>query len=213
MMNRDVPFMIALAAIAAALLLIAMILWEVNKEQAAQIDDLRAELASVQADEPNEGGAETDPPPRQAVSSRYTFPIAESDYLELTSPFGYRVSPILQVERYHQGVDIAAAWRAQVVAAADGVVAEHWPPPDGYYRGHDVYGGLVVIEHENGWRTLYAHLSETRVHTGQAVHAGQVLGRVGSTGRSRGAHLHFEMMDAAGKRLNALLYVQPGGQG
>lgn len=212
-MRRDIPFMIALAAVAAALLLIAMILWETAKEQALHIEDLQAQLAAAQADEPNEGGAETDPPDRVSQDSPFTFPIAASDYLELTSPFGYRVSPILRVERYHQGIDIAATWRAQVVAAADGVVVEHWPAPDGYYRGHDVYGGLVVLEHANGWRTLYAHLSETRVHTGWTVRAGQVIGRVGNTGRSRGNHLHFEIMDAAGRRLNGLLYVQPGGAG
>lgn len=201
----------AVLVLCIVLLLIAMILFNRSVERGAEIEDLRAELAALRADEVREGGAETAPPPRQVASSRYTFPIAEADYLALTSPYGYRVSPILNVERYHQGIDVAATWRAQVVAAADGVVVEHWPPPDGYFRGHDVYGGLVVLEHENGWRTLYAHLSETRVHTGWRVQAGQVIGRVGSTGQSRGAHLHFEIQDATGQRVNPLLYVEPRG--
>lgn len=178
--------------------------------RSAEIDRLRAVITSIEKRRSdNTGGAETAPPAQQTTTSRFTFPIAKSDYLALTSPFGYRVSPILRVERYHQGVDVAATWRAQIVAAADGVVVEHWPPPDGYYRGHEVYGGMLVIEHDNGWRTLYAHLSETRVHTGWTVDAGQVIGRVGSTGRSRGAHLHFEIIDATGTRLNPLLYVTP----
>lgn len=176
-------------------------------------EHLKRDIQSMQSEQPQEGGAETAefPTPRE-FESRFTFPIAESDYLELTSPFGYRVSPILGVEMYHQGLDVAATWRAQVVAAADGVVVEHWPPPDGYFRGHDVYGGLVVVEHSDGWRSLYAHLSETRVNTGDWVRAGTVLGRVGATGLSRGAHLHFELIDADGRRVNPLLYVSPRGQ-
>jgi murein DD-endopeptidase MepM/ murein hydrolase activator NlpD len=194
------------------LLLLAMILFERSVRQGAEIEALEAELAATLSEaEPRSGGAESAPPPQQVATSRYTFPIAETDYLTLTSPYGYRISPILQIERYHQGVDIAATWRAQVVAIADGEVVEHWPAPDGYFRGHDVYGGLVVVEHANGWRSLYAHLSETRVHTGWSVRAGQVIGRVGSTGQSRGAHLHFELMDATGRRHNPLLYVQPKG--
>jgi murein DD-endopeptidase MepM/ murein hydrolase activator NlpD len=211
-MRRDVPLTAAVLLLCIVLLLITMVLYDRANGQRAEIDRLEAELAAVSAESDagiREGGAETDPPPTQAVSSPYTFPIAETDYLTLTSPYGYRVSPILEVERYHQGIDVAATWRAQVVASADGVVVEHWPPPDGYYRGHEVYGGLVILEHSNGWRTLYAHLSETRVHTGWTIRAGEVIGRVGSTGRSRGAHLHFEIQDAAGEALNPLLYVAP----
>ena len=208
-MRRDYPVIAAVLVLCIVLLAIAMILFNRTVERQVEIDDLRAELAALREHDVREGGAETAPPPLQVAISRYTFPIAEADYLELTSPYGYRVSPILNVERYHQGIDVAATWRAQVVAAADGVVVEHWPPPDGYFRGHAVYGGLVVLEHENGWRTLYAHLSETRVHTGWAIRAGEVIGRVGSTGRSRGAHLHFEVLDASGQQLNPLLYVAP----
>jgi murein DD-endopeptidase MepM/ murein hydrolase activator NlpD len=196
-------------AVIGALLALAVVL-------ALQVVQLRGELERVIEDyeelvsqTPQEGGVEVEMPEPVAQESRFTFPIASSDYLALTSPFGYRVSPVLQVERYHQGVDIAATWRAQVVAIADGVVVEHWPPPDGYYRGHDVYGGLVVIEHEEGWRSLYAHLSETRIHQGWQVRAGQVIGRVGATGLSDGAHLHFEIIAPDGERKNPLLYVTP----
>lgn len=212
-MRRDIPLLLAVCALCVVLLAITIVLYGRAVAYSEEIGVLRTELAEATRDpapqEVREGGAETDPPPRQVVTSEYTFPIAESDYLTLTSPYGYRVSPILAVERYHQGIDVAATWRAQVVAAADGVVVEHWPPPDGYYRGHDVYGGFLVIEHENGWRTAYAHLSETRVHTGWTVSAGEVIGRVGSTGRSRGDHLHFEILDAAGQWQNPLLYVSP----
>ena len=179
---------------------------------------LTAELATI--DQPPEsmpvGGHETEPPPSQTVHSEWTFPVAESDYLMPTSPFGYRISPILNIELYHWGVDIASTWRAQVVAVADGTVIEHWPPPGTQhpsgksFRGHDIYGGMLLIEHSNGWRSLYAHMSETRVHTGWTVQAGQVIGRVGSTGRSRGEHLHIELHDSNGNPVNPLLYLIPG---
>lgn len=211
-MRRDTPMVAAILLLCVVLLLIAMTLYQREVRAIGEVELLRSQLAAAQrVEEKRTGGAESAPPPPQTTSSGYTFPIAETDYLTLTSAFGYRVSPILNYERYHEGIDVAATWRAQVVAAADGEVLEHWPAPDGYYRGHDVYGGMIVLEHDNGWRTLYAHLSETRVHTGFRVRAGEVIGRVGNTGRSRGSHLHFEIMDAAGQRQNPLLYVAPKG--
>ena len=183
--------------------------WRMNEDSQTIIEEQLKELEELQSQLPQEGGAEVALPEPPESSAEYRFPIAESDYVALTSPFGHRVSPILGVELYHQGLDIAATWRAQVVAIADGVVVEHWPPPDGYYRGHDVYGGLIIVEHENGWKSLYAHLSWTGVNTGDVVRSGEVIGRVGSTGRSRGEHLHIEMIDATGQNLNPLLYFEP----
>ena len=212
-MTRTIPILLVTFLLCGGLVFAVATLWQRNQEHVAEIESLHAQLAMMRSPEPQEGGAETDRAPAQLRSdSEYVFPIAASDYITLSSPYGYRTSPILNVERYHQGIDVVAAWRAQVVAAADGVVAEHWPPPDGYYRGHPVYGGLLILEHENGWRTLYAHLAETRVRTGDSVEAGQVIGRVGNTGMSRGDHLHFEILDAARQRLNPLLYVWPEGQ-
>jgi len=160
------------------------------------------------------GGAEADIPEPPVVETWLRFPIAPEDYLMLTSAYGVRVSPILHIERYHQGIDVAATWQAQVVASADGTVVEHWPPPGtphpggGAFRGHDVYGGLVVLEHEDGWQTLYAHLSWTRVKTGQQIRAGEVIGRVGATGMARGNHLHYEVINPDGQPVNPLLYVE-----
>ena len=66
-----------------------------------------------------------------------------------------------------------------------------------------------MIEHEGGITTLYAHLSWTRVHTGDYVREGEVIGRIGDTGKSDGQHLHIEVLNAEGERLNPLLYFQP----
>jgi len=167
------------------------------------------------------GGRESIPHPQPLVESgfRFRFPIAEEDYLMLSSPYGWRVSPTLAVVASHDGIDIATIPQAQVIAAADGIVEEPYPPPgtlrwDGrVYRGHPIYGGCVTIRHADGLRTLYAHLSALYVVVGQRVRAGQVIGRVGSTGKSTGRHLHFEVRWGE-LALNPLLYVAlPGTKG
>ena len=175
---------------------------------------LRGEIEKILA-EMSTGGAEVtvpDPPPM--VPGEYLFPIREHDYMMLTSPFGWRVSPVLHVERDHIGIDISAVERAQVVAIADGVVIHHYlkpgtPHPDGgFYRGHDVYGCMVHIRHDDGVESLYAHLSESFVREGQFVRAGKPIGRIGNTGMSVKEHLHFEII-SGGERQNPLHYVRP----
>lgn len=89
---------------------------------------------------------------------------------------------------YHKGVDIANKSGPAVLAADSGkVVLAGWPDGSGY-------GNRVIIDHGNGYRTLYAHLSSTAVIAGQTVARGAVIGKMGSTGRSTGVHLHFEII-------------------
>ena len=198
-------YQIALGVVALfAVGLLVLCVW-----QRAERTTLLAEMQAIAQAPPTTatGGAET-VTPRIVPVAQWRFPLADEDYLALTSPYGYRVSPLLHVEAHHDGLDIAGVWRAQVVAVADGQVVEHWPPPDGYWRGHDVLGGMVRIRHADGTQTLYAHLSWTRVHTGDRVRAGQVIGRVGDTGKSDGQHLHFEVISPTDDRLNPLLYVR-----
>lgn len=138
------------------------------------------------------------------------FPIHEEDFLRYTSPFGLRESPFINVEVNHTGVDIATIWKAQVTAVADGEVVEHWPSPGVYngteFRGHDVYGGMILVDHGE-FESLYAHLDSTRVSTGMQVSEGDVLGRVGNTGTTTGSHLHFELF-VQEERVNPLLYMK-----
>lgn len=86
----------------------------------------------------------------------------------------------------HQGLDIAAGLGAPVYAADSGVIVfagwSNWG-----------YGNMVVVDHSNGWNTLYAHLSQWNVSCGESVNKGYIVGLAGSTGNSSGAHLHFEM--------------------
>jgi murein DD-endopeptidase MepM/ murein hydrolase activator NlpD len=204
---------ILISAIVALVILAAFVLFGLMIEnRSSRIEQLESELAAAQSlveelQASSSGGTEVAPPPIPASDAEFRFPIAESDFLQLTSPYGLRVSPILQVEMQHEGLDITAVWRAQVVSVDDGEVIEHWPPPDGYYRGHDVLGGLVVIRHDNGWISRYAHLSSSFVNTGDRVRSGEVIGRVGNTGRSDGEHLHFELWDADQNPVNPLLYL------
>jgi murein DD-endopeptidase MepM/ murein hydrolase activator NlpD len=103
----------------------------------------------------------------------------------VTSRFGSRVSPVSGKNAPHRGVDLAAPQGAPVYAARDGVVS---------FAGENaVYGNYVVITHDNGWTSLYGHLSaiETALH--KKVQSGSLVGRVGSTGLSTGPHLHFEL--------------------
>ncbi len=196
------PFWIA-AALFVPLFLVLTI--ATKREALKEVDRLSTELG--ERAELATGGAEATVP-TFSVQPEWRFPIADSDYRVLTSPSGRRVSPLLNIEVNHEGLDVVAVWRAQVVAIEDGVVVEHWPPPDDYWKGHPTYGGMITIEHGGGIRTLYAHLFWTRVHTGDFVRAGEVIGRIGNTGKSDGPHLHFEVIDPSGERLNPLLYVR-----
>lgn len=134
----------------------------------------------------------------------YVFPILEDDY-KFTSPYGRRISPITKTVKNHIGVDISSIWRARICSVDDGTVIDHWPPPDGYYKGHPIYGGLIKIEHKNNVVSVYAHLSESFVHIGDKIKKGSVIGRMGNTGKSDGDHLHFELI-VDDNNVNPLLY-------
>jgi murein DD-endopeptidase MepM/ murein hydrolase activator NlpD len=122
----------------------------------------------------------------------------------LTSSFGERFHPILGYERFHAGVDLGAAAGTPIVAAADGrVVSAGW-------RGG--YGQAVEIAHGAGLDTLYGHMSRIAASAGEAVHRGEVIGYVGSTGLSTGPHLHFEVT-RNGRPVNPLTVKLASGPG
>ncbi len=104
----------------------------------------------------------------------------------VTSGFGERFHPILGYERFHAGLDLAAAAGTPIVAAADGKVLRA-----GWTGG---YGQAVEIVHSGGIETRYGHMSRIAAYSGEVVHRGDVIGYVGSTGLSTGPHLHFEVM-------------------
>ena len=102
-----------------------------------------------------------------------------------SSPFGWRIHPILGYRRFHAGLDFAASYGSTIRAADSGTVIFA-----GWYGG---YGKAVIISHSKGITTLYGHTSELYVSEGQSVQKGQAIAAVGSTGFSTGPHLHFEV--------------------
>jgi murein DD-endopeptidase MepM/ murein hydrolase activator NlpD len=113
----------------------------------------------------------------------------------LTGFFGGRSDPFTGEPEYHSGLDISAQRGQSVYATADGVVQSAG------YTGD--YGNLIVIKHEFGLSTRYGHLSAYKVKVGDTVKRGDVIGLVGSTGRSTGAHLHYEIL-VNGQLMNPL---------
>jgi murein DD-endopeptidase MepM/ murein hydrolase activator NlpD len=119
----------------------------------------------------------------------------------LTGMFGGRSDPFTGEPGYHQGIDISTEKGQPIYATADGTVES------ASYTGD--YGNLIVLQHGFGLSTRYGHLSSFVAKTGQTVKRGDVIGYVGSTGRSTGAHVHYEIL-ANGKLINPLqLLSQP----
>lgn len=144
-----------------------------------------------QIDELNEYAKELAEKIRQAQSSQayvggtLTWPAPGSS--RITSPFGYRIHPILKVKKFHTGIDIGVPSNSTIVAVNDGVVIH-----SNWLGG---YGKVVMIDHGGGIVTLYAHNNSLLVKVGQQVTKGQAITKSGSTGNSTGPHLHFEVRE------------------
>ncbi|GBF49069.1 metallopeptidase [Leptospira ryugenii] len=134
---------------------------------------------------------------KQASASRvikkklFILPVPQS---KITSRFGRRIDPFNKYNRvYHTGLDLAAKVGTPVVSAAEGEVI--------FTGRNGGYGNSVIIQHKNGYKTLYAHCSQILVEVGETVKMGRVIAAVGRTGTATGAHLHFEVF-LNGKLIN-----------
>ncbi|RPI01656.1 MAG: hypothetical protein EHM71_16150 [Zetaproteobacteria bacterium] len=103
----------------------------------------------------------------------------------ITAGYGYRKSPFTGQRELHEGLDIAAPYGSPIVATADGVVTFAGPL--------SAYGNVVFVDHGHGFSTFYAHCSSYRVREGQRVRRGDVIAHVGTTGRTTGPHVHYEV--------------------
>ncbi|GAA4301075.1 M23 family metallopeptidase [Compostibacter hankyongensis] len=114
-------------------------------------------------------------------------PVANRNLTRIASGFGYRIDPIYKTVKYHTGLDFAAPTGTPVYATGDGKVS---------YAGRDNsgYGNHVIISHGYGYETLYAHMVRIKAKIGQHVKRGEVIGWVGSTGKSTGPHCHYEVI-------------------
>ncbi|MBE7065039.1 MAG: hypothetical protein E7384_04395 [Ruminococcaceae bacterium] len=118
----------------------------------------------------------------------------------LTSRFGYRVDPNGKGTKYHSGIDVWNSYGTPIYAAGAGKVITAGSSGE--------YGLLVVIDHGNGYKTVYAHCSSISVSAGDTVSKGQFIARIGATGNATGNHLHFEIK-YHDERVNPLDYVFP----
>jgi murein DD-endopeptidase MepM/ murein hydrolase activator NlpD len=120
---------------------------------------------------------------------------------QITCPYGSRRDPFSGEGAYHTGMDLGAPRGSQVSASADGTVEAA-----GWSNG---YGQLVVIDHGNGYETYYGHLSRIDVIEGQSIRQGEHVGAVGSSGRSTGPHLHYEVR-VGGVPINPYRFLSSG---
>jgi murein DD-endopeptidase MepM/ murein hydrolase activator NlpD len=114
-------------------------------------------------------------------------PISNKNLNRVASGFGYRVDPLYKDYRLHPGLDFAAPSGTPIYATADGVVQAAGFNTDGY-------GNKVVINHGYGYQTLYGHMVRVKARVGQSVKRGEVIGYIGSTGKSTGPHCHYEVI-------------------
>ena len=121
----------------------------------------------------------------------------------ITAGYGYRVSPFTGQREMHEGLDIAAPHRTPIAATADGVVSFAGPLA--------AFGNVVFINHGHGFTTFYAHTSSIRVKEGKSVKRGDVIAHVGTSGRTTGPHVHYEVQ-LNGTTVNPMKYiVDPSG--
>lgn len=125
-------------------------------------------------------------------------PVKNENLKQMASGYGYRNDPFTKIRKFHAGMDFSAKTGTPIFATGDGVVER----ADSSVSG---YGNCIVIKHGFGYQTLYAHLSKYKVKKGQKVKRGDIIGLVGSTGRSEAPHLHYEV-HKNGEVVNPLNY-------
>lgn len=123
-------------------------------------------------------------------------PVRNENLKRMASGYGYRTDPFTKARKMHEGMDFTAKQGTPIYATGDGIVAQADANASGY-------GNHVVIRHGYGYETLYAHLSKYNCRAGQKIKRGDVIGFVGSTGRSQAPHLHYEV-HKDGKVVNPL---------
>ena len=140
-------------------------------------------------------GSTSNPAPRTTVSIPSRMPLGNA---RLSSGYGMRNHPVIGGRRNHKGVDLAAPTGTPIYATADGIVSKA--------ERFSSYGLYISIEHGARLQTRFAHMSKLAVSAGERVRKGDVIGYVGSTGRSTGPHLHYEVR-IDGRAVNPIPYM------
>jgi murein DD-endopeptidase len=130
------------------------------------------------------------------VAKAMLFPIKN----KITSQFGNRINPITRQYKFHNGIDISGKVGEKIKSPADGKVLNVYI--------NDIGGKQLIIKHENGFTTGYAHLNRIYVNVGDHINRGQFIAEVGNTGMVTGPHLHFTLKDNSGRFLNPLSFIE-----
>jgi len=136
-------------------------------------------------------------PPLQSffkAAETFIYPLVHP--VQITSSFGWRIHPISGAQKFHAGTDLAAEQGTPILTVFSGEVT--------FAGNAGGYGSLVEVQHSETLRSRYAHMFEIFVQPGQQLQRGTVIGAVGSTGRSTGPHLHFEMQELVGREWKAV---------
>ena len=123
------------------------------------------------------------------------------EHYYISSPYGPRKHPVTGKYRMHHGIDLAGTWQENVSVSADGTVV--------FAGFHGSFGKVIRIRHNYGIMTTYGHLAKINVRRGDLVNEGQVIGKMGRTGKVKGAHLHYEI-SVNGKSQNPATYIKIG---
>ncbi len=123
------------------------------------------------------------------------------EHYYVSSPYGPRKHPVTGKYRMHHGIDLAGTWQENVSVSADGTVV--------FAGYHGSFGKVIRIRHNYGIMTTYGHLAKINVRSGDIVNEGQVIGKMGRTGKVKGAHLHYEI-SVNGKSQNPATYIKIG---
>ena len=132
------------------------------------------------------------------VSTPAIQPVSNKDLTRVASGFGYRIDPIYKTVKLHAGLDFAAPQGTPIYATANGTVTVAGNTGNGY-------GNHVVINHGYGYETLYGHMVKVKAKVGQQIKRGEVIGYVGSTGKSTGPHCHYEV-HKNGQKINPIYF-------
>jgi len=119
-------------------------------------------------------------------------PVSNVDLKRIASGFGYRIDPVYKTVKLHPGLDFAAPAGTPIYATANGIIEVAGNRGDGY-------GNCVIINHSYGYKTLYGHMFRVKARAGQKVTRGEIIGYVGSTGKSTGPHCHYEVIKNGNK--------------
>jgi len=125
-------------------------------------------------------------------------PISNKDLNRVASGYGYRIDPVYKTTKFHAGLDFSAPQGTPIYATADGTVTTSGNTGNGY-------GNHVIINHGYGYETLFGHMVRVKARPGQAVKRGEIIGWVGSTGKSTGPHCHYEV-HKNGEKINPIYF-------